>query len=99
VLWFVVLILGIAMLALCGQPQTTFAVGSLLFAFYVYRWFKYRRSIWLVTGIVLGIGLSLFQSLPFLEYLQRSEAQETRNAYNVFYLPLYQLITLLLPDF
>src|SRR5437867_10495267 len=33
VLWFVVLTISVAMLATCGQPQTTFCVGLLLIAF------------------------------------------------------------------
>ena len=58
-----------------------------------------RRAFWLLLGMSLGVGLSAFQSLPFLEYLQRSEAARARDAYNVFYVPLYHLITLVLPDF
>ena len=109
-LWFVVLTIGVAMLATSGQPQTTFCVGLLLIAFSTHRWFDHhrrgpsdtsltRRAIWLLLGMSLGVGLSAFQSLPFLEYLQRSEAASARDAYNVFYVPLYHLITLVLPDF
>src|SRR5438128_10624170 len=47
----------------------------------------------------LVAGLSAFQLMPFLESFQRSEAARARDAYNVFYLPLYRLITLVLPDF
>ncbi len=109
-LWFVVLTISVAMLATCGQPQTTFCVGLLLIAFSTHRWFDHhrrspsdtslrRRAIFLSLGMSLGVGLSAFQSLPFLEYLQRSEAARARDAYNVFYVPLYHLITLVLPDF
>src|SRR5262249_18095550 len=82
----------------------------LLASFSVYRavhYYRTERNIrsWLAgitslgAAVVLGLGMSLFQTLPFLEYLQLSAAQTQRNAYNVFYVPLYQLITLLLPDF
>ena len=108
--WFCLTAIGVAMLALCGQPQTTFCVGLLAIAFSMYRLIHhrrrepddaslYRRAMWLLLGMVLGTGLSAFQSLPFLEYLRQSEAARVRDAYNVFYLPLYHLITLLLPDF
>src|SRR5439155_6601230 len=81
-LWFVVLTISVAMLATCGQPPTTFCVGLLLIAFSARRWFDHhprspsdislrRRAIFLSWGMSLGVGLSAFQSLPFLEYLQK----------------------------
>src|SRR5437867_10664510 len=42
-LWFVVLTISVAMLATCGQPQTTFCVGLLLIAFSAHRWFDHHR--------------------------------------------------------
>src|ERR1051326_2334549 len=62
-LWFVVLTIGVAMLATRGQPQTTFCVGLLLIAFSTHRWFDHhrrgpsdtsltRRAIWLLLGMI-----------------------------------------------
>jgi len=109
-LWFCIMTVSVAMLALCGQPQTSFCVGLLLLAYCVYRsanvWRKgpndgsfCGRITWLIAAMAGGLVLSSFQSLVFFEYLQVSAAQAVRNAYNLFYLPFYQLITLLLPDF
>src|SRR5438094_4514824 len=82
-LWFVVLTISVAMLATCGQPQTTFCVGLLLIAFSTHRWFDHhrrspsdtslrRRAIFLSLWLLLGVGVWLFMLMPFLEYWHRN---------------------------
>jgi hypothetical protein len=87
-LWFGLIVVTEAMLAVCGAPQTAFCIGLLLVAFstyrLLYRWRRNpndaalpRRALSLLMALTLGIGLASFQSLPFLEYLQQSAAEAT----------------------
>jgi hypothetical protein len=103
VAWFAVCAIAIACCFLAGHPQI-FVYGMGIFFVYVLflgwdspigRWKYYR---WLLTAVILGIGLSGIQLVPTIELSDLSlRAEMPYSSFVSYSLPLWQALQLFFP--
>lgn len=90
-----------------GHPETFFHVVFVVGLFFIFKLITCGASLpelgkhfgrWL-GAIVLGVGMSAILLLPFMEYLQLSQALVDRTGHvNQYYLPHFALILNFIPD-